>query len=605
MYALIEEAKENLQGYSLTGTVGSVPFSHKNIIGKLKVSNKASNPSKFNLGNASIGQLTATLHGLNIDRNQWRGLYITPVVTIGETAVPFPSKRYKIDQAEHINGMVKITAYDDMALFEKAASVAPGTAGSVYDFLSLACEECGVELGMTAGETEALTNGIQPLVLEEMGDIETWRDLLYWLGVTTCAFSIINREGKLELRPFHNEVDDILPVNTRYDGATYDDEIVTYTGVYVNVTEAEEVRYYAAETDDGYSLTIGTNPFLQGTEDYRRLLATNIAEGMAGIEYISGNISIPFGFHYDLGDVLQFPGGNGSATNKFCILAYEYTYNDKCKLTGIPGDKKSMSKSDKSIQGLLSNTSRNETTSYEVKNTRPITIGDNETIKIVSVRMASNKTTKAMIHIEVNLEASANEPQTEYEIEDNIIHLADIWQGVTDTATKGIVTYINNSEEDELHPTETWIDGKHVLHLMYILGLQQGIASTFDVYMKSAGGTITIDRGGVWLYALGVGLVGDGKWDGTIRAEDVAVEFDLTNIGFEEATETASITTQVPESITAADTAIEFNIINIIAFESADEILIVGLFAGKFALITETGEAFITEDGIQYVTEND
>ena len=58
MYAEIQEAKENIQGYRITGTVGDVPFSQRNLTGPFTVSNKASNPSTFNLGNASIGQLS-------------------------------------------------------------------------------------------------------------------------------------------------------------------------------------------------------------------------------------------------------------------------------------------------------------------------------------------------------------------------------------------------------------------------------------------------------------------------------------------------------------------------------------------------------------------
>ena len=610
MYAEIQEAKENIQGYRITGTVGDVPFSQRNLTGPFTVSNKASNPSTFNLGNASIGQLSGTFSGLNIDRNAWRGKYIEATIEIGENEIPLPAKRYKIDQAEHVNGMVKITAYDDMALFEKAAAVTVGTSGSASDFLEAACQDCGVEFGMTTAQVEALPNGDMPLQIYELGDIETWRDLLYWVGVTLCSFAFINREGKLELRAFHNTTDDTVPANARYDGAVYDDEVVTYTGLYVNVTEEEAVKYYHTDPDNGYTLTIGTNPFLQGGEFHRNQLATGIAEGMAGISYISGKIEVPFGFHYDLGDVLVFPGGAGSATNKFCIMAFEYTYNGRCRLTGIPGDKKSQSKTDKSIQGLINNTSRNETTSYEAKNLKPITIGDGHQVNIFSGILASNKDTKAMIHVEVNLETTANTPADEYEIEvddetmKGTLDLASIWQGITDAATKAEVTYLINSEEANLHPIESYIDGRHVLHLMYILGLKQGIQTYFDILMRATGGTIQIKRGGLWYYALGVGLVGDGKWDGTIKITEEAADFDLTLLGFDAAAETVTVSRQAPEVIPITQAAADFDLIQL-TFETAAETVTVTFHNDMEPRITEDGEERITEDGEALYTEGE
>jgi len=618
MYAYVEEAKQNIQGYSLQGTVGDIPFSRKNVVGNFTVSNKASNPSIFNLGNAAIGQLTGTLHGLNIGRNLWKGKYIVPVVTIGQYQIPYPSKRYRIDEAKHTNGMVSFTAYDDMILFDKMASVSVGSSGTPYDFLSLACRECGVELGMTETQVRNFPNGTQPLVLEELGDIETWRDVLYWVGVTCDAFSRINREGKLELRLFHDTVDDTIPVNVRYDGALYDDDVVTYTGIYVNVSEEKIVKYYAADPDDGYTLTIGSNPFMQGAEAYRKILADNMVSGLSGIEYISGNIEIPFGFHYDLGDVLLFPGGNGSATNKFCIMGYEYTYNGRCKLIGIPQNKKSMSKSDKNIQGLLDNVSKNEYMDYEQKNTQKITIGNNTEERILIAKLASNNTTKALIHLEINLVSKAITITDKVDVDviaeqdettgvitaSGTAEGSDIFSLVSSKTTKGIVRYLVNSEEAAFKPVEQWLDGNHVLHLMYVLGLYQGITFTFEVYMKAQGGTIEIPRGGLWFYGSGRGLVGDGKWDGNIEIQEDAEDWNLIELTFEPAVDSVRVDTQTPTSIVVSDTVTDFALLEL-TFENADDLVFVNLYVGKFDLITEAGEAFTTEDGIALVTEHD
>ena len=106
---------------------------------------------------------------------------------------------------------------------------------------------------------------------------------------------------------------------------------------------------------------------------------------------------------------------------------------------------------------------------------------------------------------------------------------------------------------------------------MYILPLQANEMQIFEVYMKALGGSIEIPRGGVWLYASGAGLVGDGKWDGTIEILDEASEWTFTEYTFESA---------------------------------SDSVAVLLDFAGEY-LSTEDGEYLITEDGEEFVLEGD
>ena len=605
MYQLLNYAKSNTQTYFLSGTVGTESFGENNVIaGTFTITNQCCNSSEFNLGNVTIGKLTATFTGLNIARNAWEGKYIVPFVTVDEVEIPLG--RFKIDEATHNSGFTTVVAYDDMAKFDKAASCAPGQSDTPYNWLKLACKECGVTLGMTQADVEALPNGSLTHKMFEQGDIETWRDVLYWTAVKLCSFCTMDRQGKLVLRTFHSTVDDTFPASARYVSSTYGDEIVTYTGINVNVTDEEVVKYYSATPDNGYTYNIGTNPFMQGPEAMRAIYAANILSGLANIGYNACKVAIPFGAHYDLGDVLQFPNGSGSSTNKFCLMGYTWTYCGQYVMTGIPQNKKSLSKTDKDVQGLINNTSKNETTSYEAHNLDEITIGDNEEKLLIHARITSNKNTKAMIHIEVNLESVSNTPTAEYQVdEDGIIHLEDIWNDIGATATKGIVSYIVNAEEDELHPEESWIDGNHVLHLMYILPVSQNVASEFYAYMKSEGGTITIDEGGVWFYALGVGLVGDAKWNGSIEIEEVAAEFQLVKLTFDGVSELVDVDLKTPTGITVSDSAAEFTLLGL-TIESATDTCTITTHTYSMPRITEDSNRRITEDGdgIRY-TEGD
>lgn len=583
MYALLTESKQSIQHYDVSGTIGSEEFGKENVFrNSLSLANQISSPSEFRLGGAHIGQLNITMMGVNISRNNWEGKDIAPVVTIGNTDIPVGV--FRVDSARHSNSMVALTAYDRMEKFDKQCGVSVGTSGQPYDLLVTACEECGVTFGMTREEVAVLPNGNLDLFLMEMGDIETWRDFIYWVAVSLGGFAVIDRGGGLVIRAPHSTVDDEIPHIVRYQGSVYSDEIIRYTGVNVFVTADDSIEYHSAEVDDGYTLNIGNNPFFQTTKAQRKVYIDNILNALSEIQFISGSVKVPFAFQYDLGDVLKFPNGQGSSTNLFCVMGFNQKYNGECTLTGIAGQKNSKSKTDKNLQGLMSSVSKNEFTSYELRNINKIIIGNNERERIIHARIASNTDTKAQIHIEVNLESEADEGED---------------------VTKGIVSYLINSEEIEFYPTETWIDGKHVLHLMYIMSLDANILQEFDVYLKSIGGTLTIQRRGVWLFASGAGLVGDGKWDGTFTVIDEVESWTLGEITFSSAiTDTASAETQVPVGGSLSDTVSGWTLSEI-TFGSVSDTVLAETHAEVFRMITEAEDILITEDGDVFYTEGD
>ena len=528
MYALLTESKQAIQHYECSGSVGSIEFDDSNVLkGSLSFSNMCAGSSEFRLGGCYIGQLNISFLGLNIERNAWYGKEIELNIDIGNDTIPVGV--FTVDEAQHSKGIVAVKAYDNMAKFDKACGTDVGTNGFPYDLLMLACQACGVTLGMTRADVEALPNGNKTLFLNAIGDIETWRDYIYWIAVTLCGFATIDRSGYLIVKTFHNTVDDTVNASARFNTSSYADEIITYTGVNIYVEDEKIVEYYHAATDDGYTLNIGNNPFLQVSRALREEYAANLVTGLAEIQFNACNVKVPFGFQYDLGDVLQFPNGQGSATNKFCIMGLSHKYYGECGLTGIAGQKNSMSKTDKNLQGLLSTVSKNEFTSYEWRNVAPISIGEEEDIRLIRSRIASNTQTKAQIHIEVNLESEA----------------------ISEDFTQGIVTYLIDSTDTEFYPTETWIDGKHVLHLMYILPLQANESQWFEVYMQAAGGSIEIPRGGVWMYASGAGLVGDGKWDGNITIIDYTEEWTFSEYTFEDATDSITFAEENETRITS------------------------------------------------------
>lgn len=612
MYQIIADAKKNIQTAEINGTIGGVAFDGHNIDrNSVKITNQCCDTSTFNYGGVYIGQLDIKFikNTMGILRNDWVGLEIVPIITIGEIEVPIGV--YVVNSASYSGNMVTVKAYDRMSNFDKAAAVSENMNGTPFDWLNLACMECGVQLGMTRPEIELLPNGNLNLVLGILGDIQTWRDILYWLAVTMGCFVTMDREGHLVIRKYGTEPVDSLPATIRFSSSSYGDEIVRYTGINVVIQAEQIVEYYNNEPDTEYSLNIGTNPFMQGTKAQRQVYMDNLLTVLPDIDYVPCAVSIPFGFHYDLGDVLSCPGGYGSATNKFCVMYYSFSLNGACQFKSIPTPTKAMSKEEKDIQGLISNSNANEYQDYEQKNTKVIEIGDGEEKRIASVRLASNNATKAMIHLEVDLETMAStiadvvdvtvtEDQGDYSGEASG---DDIFRLVSSSETQGVFRYLINGVEAPLKPTEQWTDGKHITHLMYILPLEQGVASQFDVYLKAQGGDIEIPMGGAWFYGSGRGLVGDGRWDGLIEIEEAASEWNMVEISFSNAGDNVSIAMDAPVSIAITDPASEWAMVEI-NYANAGESVDINMYVVKFSIIAENSDRIISEDGMYLVTEN-
>lgn len=601
--------KKPVHRWKIKGTVGNVAFNDDNILtGSFHLSNACSGNDDITLGMANIGQLSATFVGLNIQKTKWKNkdVYVEIGLTKSGGQVEYvPVGTYRITSAEHSAEGVTVEAYDNMRLFDKPFAMQL-YASNCYDMLLYACQQCGVELGMN--NLNGFCNASAIVNVDSDAEVETYRDLIYWIAQLQCAFATIDREGKLVLRRFVSNVADTIDADQRYNTSRFEDYATLYTGISVVVTSQDETRYYHTDPDDGVTINLGSNPLLQGVEPMRKVLIDNMLAEIGQIQYTPFTSTMLGGMHYDLGDVLTEADGLGDGAT--CIITgYDYNYNVGFEMYGVganPNLSNAKSKTDKNLQGLLNQQKTNEVGVYEAKNTAPIVIDDEENKRIILVRIASNKSTKAVIHVEVNLESIANTPTSTIEVDEdhNIIDMSAVWEQIRDTALKGKVTYLVNSVEDELHPIESWIDGKHVLHLMYVMPLESGIASQFEVYLQSLGGTIEIDRGGVWLHASGVGLVGEDKWDGYIEIVDEVFDFNLIEIGFEGADETVSVDTQVPISTGSTDTAPEWTIGEIAIGNVNDRVTII-LHSHRYPRVTESRIRRVTEDRITRVTEGE
>ena len=511
MYALSTEAKKDLQSYNAIGTIGSVSFSDENILkGSLSISNQCGDNSTFNLGGVYIGQMNCTFINVNISRNDWIGKAITLSITINDEET-IPVGVYYIDSAEHTKGMTSVTAYDAMKKFDIALAANTSSINdSPFNILSWLCLQCGVTLGMTQGEVEALPNGTETFFISASGDIETYRDILYWLSQTLGGFATIDRNGNLAIRTYHSTADDTIDYEIRYNTSRYGDEIVKFSGFYWTDEETGEARYEHLTPDTDYYVTLGINPFLQ--TGLRDNYINGILSALDEIEYNDCNVSIPFGIHYDLGDVLQFPNGQGSSTNKFCIISYTWNYYGEYKIKSIAVPKTSKNKSDKNITALMRKNTSEKIQYYLIVNTGDITIFDGHSADIIDLYFASSKNTVVIFDAELHCDIETTVDGTDYY--DAIVQFT---------------YFYNNLELTGVEPIETWLDGKHIKHLLYYFTVQSSDINHLVVKAKIDGGNLEIKANNLRGAIYGQNLVAEEDW-GLIQIDESVSDWNLINI---------------------------------------------------------------------------
>ncbi len=123
--------------------------------------------------------------------------------------------------------------------------------GTPYELMTLACESCGLELAMRKRDFAAFANGQRELSLYADNDIQTWRDCVSWIAQAIGCNVFANRDGKIVLRDYGQNVVDTSDTNHQFTGITFDDYETHYTGLSVVDAANQMTRYYSLPEDDG------------------------------------------------------------------------------------------------------------------------------------------------------------------------------------------------------------------------------------------------------------------------------------------------------------------------------------------------------------------
>ena len=567
--AFLQAVQENTRRYYWTGKITTTKgvvyeFGPEDIVkGSGYISSQCCNSTEIELGTVYSAELGITLLS-DIDRYTLEDALVELFYHLrlpDGSYEEVPMGIFEVSEANRKIRCLELKAYDFMLRFERDFNGFE-TVGNAYDFIELCSKACKVELAQSREVIEAMPNGAEILSIYMDNDIETYRDVLFYVGQVLGGFFCINREGKLELRKYGNSP--VMTVQSKHRfTSSFSDFITRYTAVSSTNMNTQTAEYYPLDPDDGLTMNLGVNPLLQfGVKETREQLCMNILKDLAVVDYVpfdSDTIGNPA---LDLGDVLQFTGGQADADRISAITSMTCKIGGKHSLKGVgknPRLAQAKSKNDKNISGLLNQIEAGKIGIHTFTNASAYTVAETD-VKIISIEFATSEENHAQFFGQVIVDVQADAIERKASVKGDVVIPAVAVNGIDGSSgeNSGDVSQIGNTVEqrvsvelpvvwsedgqalvhftfemnDEVilihQPEETWHSGKHTILLYYpIENVVPNITNIFNVYMRVSGGTCSVDTGNCMASISGQSMGAAAAWDGRIEIEERTGRFAL------------------------------------------------------------------------------
>lgn len=318
----------NTRSYYWTGSIVTknhvtYEFDNTNIVkGSGYITRQCCGSSEIELGTVYASELGITLLN-DIDRYTLDGAEVKIFFHLNlpdGSVETVPMGIFEVTEANRNIRCLELKGYDYMLRFDKSLKL-ESAGGTAYNFLNAACTSCKVEMAQTREQIESLPNGKETLGIYAENDMETFRDLLYYVAQVLGCVCQINREGKLELIPYSKIPVDTIPAKERFS-SSYSDFVTRYTAISSTNQIKEIAEYYCIDPDDGLTMNLGVNPLLQfGLQTTRARILNNILNQITAVEYVPFDSTTIGNPAFDPMDVLRFSGGHADDTKVSCITS--------------------------------------------------------------------------------------------------------------------------------------------------------------------------------------------------------------------------------------------------------------------------------------------
>ena len=214
--AFLTAVKANTGKYYWTGRIttkgGTVyEFDQDDMVkGSGYITSQCCGSTEIELGTVYAAEMGISLFS-DIDRYTLEDAIVTlsyHLQVAGGSYEEVPMGIFEVSEANRKAKCLAIKAYDYMVRFEKDFNGFEAI-GNAFDFMNLCTSAGKVELAQTRADIEALPNGMENLSIYTDHDIETFRDVLFYVGQVLGGFFVINRLGQLELKKYGSQLHEL------------------------------------------------------------------------------------------------------------------------------------------------------------------------------------------------------------------------------------------------------------------------------------------------------------------------------------------------------------------------------------------------------------
>ena len=553
--------KKNSRKFYWTGNIilkdeTTIPFTNKDILkGSGYIHRSCSGSSELEIGTVYAGEFGISLL-LDIDRYSLEDAKLELFYhqeLENKKIETIPMGIFDVTEANRSKKILELKGYDYMLRFDKNFPVTD-TFGTAFELLTLSCEKCKVELGMTEDEVKAFVNGEEVLAIYQDHDIETYRDFIHYIASTLGAFAQVSRDGKLVLKKYAESISTEIKTRERFSSSISDFK-TRYTAISSTNAKTKIAEYYSLENDDGLTMNLGINPLMQlGLPEKRKRMCEVLLTEICKIHHTPFDMVTIGDPSLDVGDRIAISYEEEKIEG--LITDIEYKINGKHRILGVgknPYLSRAKSKNDKNIAGLLNQIESEKLVVHAYSNYSAFNISTTDT-PIIRIEFASNKETEAIFNASILLNIicdteektrkisrkvkkqvevlnndgkSYNPPK--YEEKEEVEEL-DFIENI-EIPTRLVVTYIFNDTKIEHHiPKETYLSGDHILNLFYPLTkLQEKTMNNFSVLIRLESGKAMIGKDNAIAAISGQSLGSTEAWDGKIKVDESWKRIELSH----------------------------------------------------------------------------
>lgn len=518
-YPVSELYKEAISNLSRSSYIsGTLVLSDNTVIelsnetvsqGSFYVTNQCVNSDAFTYGSVFAAEMGMSIK-TEIDRYTLSGSYVLPFFSLklsDGTYEKIPLGKFYVTEPNRIGRSISLKCYDGMTLLD--VGITENTTGTAFELLEWTALNCGIELSQTAEEIALLPNSAVLLSVES-DRVQTYRDLIAYIGSVTCTFAIFDREGKLKLVQFATEVSKTIYGNQR-DASKFSDFQTYFTAISASFIAEGVYRGYTKSIEgQGLVYKVGDVPIIQGTDLSNQSVLDSIFSKLTLVKYTPCDISFSGDPSIDLGDMIMNIDRQGNEILSL-VTFYKWTYRGKHQIKSAGANPKIgevKSKTEKELEAIAGNITMKEIVVYSYTNASTKTIqggeaGSKNLKEVAKISFAVNADVTALITTTVCFDLNV--------------------QGCVEFSM-----YVDSVYQEGSTVGQHCLEGPSTVSFTNYIPCEKGktyrvtiLARTYALYEENDVPKMVIPKFNVKCVVFGQGIATKVPWDGTLSFTDV------------------------------------------------------------------------------------